>query len=57
MQLVENNQGWHIEGVGSERACVADAAEENGRLVLSLRDSRGHGSARAPKRRARHGRR
>ena len=49
MQLVENNQGWHIEGVGSERACVADATEENGRLVLSLRDSRGQGSARAQK--------
>jgi hypothetical protein len=39
MQLVEDSQGWHIEGSGSERARVAYATEENGRLVLSLPDS------------------
>jgi len=38
MQLVEGRRGWRIEGAGSERACIACAAEENGRLVLSVQD-------------------
>lgn len=39
MTLVEDGDGWHIEGEGSERACIAYASEENGRLVLSPQDS------------------
>jgi hypothetical protein len=40
MRLVESNGGWRIEGEGNERACIAYASEEDGRLVLSLEDSR-----------------
>lgn len=40
MKLSEESDGWHIEGTGSERACIAFASEEDGRLVLSLEDSR-----------------
>jgi len=36
MQLVEHNGSWRIEGRGSERASIAWAREENGRLALSL---------------------
>ena len=49
MHLVKDNWGWHIEGSGSERACVAYASEENGRLVLSLEDSHQQSSAFAPR--------
>lgn len=36
MRLVENGHGWHIEGPGKERARIAYASEENGRLVLTV---------------------
>jgi hypothetical protein len=36
MKLIENGQGWQIEGPGSERARVAWASEEDGRLVVTL---------------------
>jgi hypothetical protein len=36
MQLVETPDGWHIEGTGSERARLAWAREDNGRLVFDL---------------------
>jgi hypothetical protein len=39
MRLVETDQGWRIEGEGSEWARVRYASEENGRLVLSIEDS------------------
>lgn len=39
MQLVETDQGWRIEGEGSERASIAYASEENGLLVYSLEKS------------------
>ena len=32
MKLVEDDLGWHIEGPGSERAHVAYASEEDGRI-------------------------
>jgi hypothetical protein len=39
MQLVEDRRGWRVEGVGCERARIAHASEENGRLVLSVPDA------------------
>jgi hypothetical protein len=39
MELVETDRGWRIEGDGKERACVAFASEEDGRLVYSLEKS------------------
>jgi hypothetical protein len=36
MSLVKDEGGWHIEGPGSERACIAYASEKNGRLALRL---------------------
>ena len=36
MTLRENEGGWHIEGEGSERACVAYASEQDGRLSFCL---------------------
>lgn len=44
LQLVEGSEGWHIEGSGSERACIAYAREERGRVVFSF-DRRGGNSA------------
>jgi hypothetical protein len=38
MQLVENDHGWQIEGFGEERARIAYASEEAGRLVLTLEE-------------------
>ncbi len=35
MNLVEDREGWRIEGQGSERARVAYASEHDGRLVYS----------------------
>jgi glycosyltransferase involved in cell wall biosynthesis len=35
MTLVEDSDGWHIEGEGSERARIAFARQENGRLIVS----------------------
>jgi hypothetical protein len=36
MQLVQHGGAWRIEGHGSERARIAWATEERGRLILSL---------------------
>jgi hypothetical protein len=36
MNLVENSNGWRIQGEGKERARIAYASERNGHLVLSL---------------------
>ena len=36
MKLVENGQGWQIEGAGKERARIAYASEKEGQLVLTL---------------------
>jgi hypothetical protein len=36
MKLVEDGEGWRIEGAGKERARLAYATEEKGQLVLSL---------------------
>lgn len=36
MKLVKKGQDWHIEGDGKERACVAYASEEDGRLVITM---------------------
>lgn len=38
MQLVQRDGAWRIEGFGSERARIAWASEENGRLTLTLED-------------------
>ena len=38
MRLVENGHGWQVEGLGKERARVAYASEEGGRLVLTLEE-------------------
>jgi hypothetical protein len=38
MKLVENRNGWEIEGQGKERARIAYATEQQGLLVLSLQD-------------------
>jgi hypothetical protein len=37
MELVETESGWQIEGEGKERARIAYASEENGRIKFSLR--------------------
>jgi hypothetical protein len=39
MELVEDREGWHIEGPGKERARLAYATEEAGRLVLTVRET------------------
>lgn len=39
MTLVEDDDGWRIEGAGAERARIAWASEEDGRLVFSLDSS------------------
>ena len=39
MELVETDQGWRIEGEGSEQATIAYASEEDGRIVYSLKKS------------------
>jgi hypothetical protein len=36
MKLVESGNGWQIEGRGKERACIAFASEEDGRLNFTL---------------------
>ena len=36
MKLVDNGEGWQIEGLGKERARIAYASAEEGRLVLTL---------------------
>jgi len=36
MKLVENSGGWHIDGLGKERARIAWASEKEGRLVFTL---------------------
>ena len=32
MKLVKDTQGWHIEGAGSERARIAYASQNDGRI-------------------------
>ena len=44
MQLVEDGQGWRIEGAGRERARVAYATEQDGKLVLEP-STEGHPSS------------
>ena len=39
MRLVENGHRWQIEGLGKERARLAYASEEEGRLVVQLEES------------------
>src|SRR5208282_426641 len=36
MVLVSDQRGWHVEGAGSGRACVAYASERGGRLSFSV---------------------
>jgi hypothetical protein len=36
MKLVENGEEWRIEGAGSERARIAYASEQDGRLILKF---------------------
>jgi hypothetical protein len=36
MKLMEDGDGWRIEGTGKERARLAYASEKEGRLVLTL---------------------
>jgi len=40
MKLVKDEQGWHVEGAGSERARVAFASEKDGRICYTC-DSTG----------------
>jgi len=50
MQLVPDGDHWRIEGSGSERARIAYASEEDGRLVLSLQEAGGElASSNVPK--------
>jgi hypothetical protein len=36
MKLVDNGQGWEIEGIGKERARMAYASEKDGHLLLTV---------------------
>ena len=36
MRLVEDGDGWQIEGAGKERARIAYASEKEGRLVITV---------------------
>lgn len=45
MQLVERAGVWRIEGPGSERARIAWAREQNGRLVVTLEGQEGDSAA------------
>ena len=40
MRLVEDGNGWRIEGPGSERACIAFASEKEGQLALTPQTGR-----------------
>jgi hypothetical protein len=35
MKLVKDELGWHIEGVGSERARLAFASQKDGRICYT----------------------
>ncbi len=37
MKLVEDGEGWRIEGAGSERARIAYASEQDGQLIFTFR--------------------
>jgi len=39
MQLVRRGQEWVIEGPGKERACIAYAHTDRGRLTYSIGDA------------------
>jgi hypothetical protein len=41
MQLVQRDGEWRVEGRGSERARIAWASEQNGRLAITLEDPEG----------------
>jgi hypothetical protein len=43
MMLVKNGDGWRIEGEGSERASIAYASEEDGKLVFTKMSSSASG--------------
>lgn len=43
MTLVKNGDGWRIEGEGSERASIAYASEEDGKLVFTKMSSAASG--------------
>ena len=45
MQLVERDGAWRIEGRGSERARIAWAREQNGRLVVTVDGQEGDSAA------------
>lgn len=49
MNLVRDGDGWRVEGVGSERARVAYATVQGGRLVFELQPAAGEMSAGALK--------
>ena len=40
LRLVKGNDEWHIEGIGSERACIAYATEQDGHLHFSFETAR-----------------
>ena len=42
MELVEGGEGWRIEGAGKERARIAYATEEEGRLILTVQEGEGN---------------
>jgi hypothetical protein len=42
MNLVRQGKGWRIEGPGSERARIAFASEQDGRLVVTLEEPSKH---------------
>jgi hypothetical protein len=36
MKLVEDGEGWRIEGAGNERARIAYASEQDGQLIFTF---------------------
>jgi len=42
MRLIEDGEDVRIEGAGSERACVAYASEQNGRLTFTVQTPSGN---------------
>lgn len=40
MRLVEDGEGWRLEGAGKERARIAYASQKDGKLVLTLQAER-----------------
>ena len=48
MTVIEDRNGVRIEGAGSERACIAYASENNGRLVYTVEGAQGPNGSMAP---------